>query len=401
VSQALLRWSPRSPESAGTDASAREDPRQALRFDAQRFQPQMCEWVAEQVADLIRQQGMPPGEIAILAPYLGDALRFALTDALARRNVPVRSHRPSRALRDEPATRCLLTLAAIAHPAWGQVPAQMDVAQALMVAIEGLDLVRARLLTQAVYRPHEGRPAWLSFDQVDADVQQRISFLLGGRFERLRRWLEGYAASAALALDDWMSLLFAEVLSKPGFAFHHNLDAGRVTAALIESIGKFRATVQDTLIDAEHGPDDLTARLSQEYIRMVEQGVFAATYMESWRVEPADAVLIAPAYTFLMANRPVEVQFWLNIGSGGWWERLYQPLTHPYVLSRQWPEGRVWGDDDEFSARQMALGRLILGLVRRCRRTIYLGIADLGEQGYEERGPLLQAVQRMLRRAGN
>ena len=405
VSQALLRWSPRSPGSAETDVPVREDPRQALRFDALRYQPQMCEWVAEQVADLIQQQGVPPGEIAILAPYLGDALRFALTEALARRNVPIRSHRPSRALRDEPATRCLLTLAAIAHPTWGQVPAQMDVAQALMVAIEGLDLVRARLLTQAVYRPREGRPAWLSFDQVDAGVQQRISFLLGGRFERLRRWLEDYAASPVPALDDWVSLLFAEVLSRPGFSFHHNLDAGRVTAALIESVAKFRDTVQDTLIEAEHGPDDPTARLSadeyvrREYIRMVEQGVFAATYVQSWQVGPADAVLIAPAYTFLMANRPVEVQFWLNIGSGGWWERLYQPLTHPYVLSRQWPEGQVWGDDDEFSARQMALGKLILGLVRRCRRTIYLGIADLGEQGNEERGPLLQAVQRLLRRA--
>ena len=392
VSQALLRWSPRSP---GTE----DDPRQALRFDALRYQPQMCEWVAEQVADLIQQQGVPPGEIAILAPYLGDALRFALTEALARRNVPVRSHRPSRALRDEPATRCLLTLASIAHPAWGQCPAQMDVAQALMVAIEGLDLVRARLLTQAVYRPHEGRPAWVSFDQVEANVQQRISFLLGGRFERLRQWLADYAASPPLALDDWVSLLFAQVLSRPGFAFHHNLDAGRVTASLIESIRKFRDTVQDTLIETEGGQDE-EARLSLEYIRMVEQGVFAATYVQSWQIEPVDAVLVAPAYTFLMANRPAEVQFWLNIGSGGWWERLYQPLTHPYVLSRHWPEGKVWGDDDEFSARQMALGKLILGLVRRCRRAIYLGIADLGEQGYEERGPLLQAVQHMLRRAG-
>jgi hypothetical protein len=46
----------------------------------------------------------------------------------------------------------------------------------------------------------------------------------------------------------------------------------------------------------------------------------------------------------------------------------------------------------------MALARLILGLVRRCRKRIYLGIADLGEHGYEQRGPLLQVVQRTLRR---
>jgi hypothetical protein len=107
---------------------------------------------------------------------------------------------------------------------------------------------------------------------------------------------------------------------------------------------------------------------------------------------------MAPAYTFLMANRAVDVQFWLDVGSTAWWERLYQPLTHPYVLSRLWPEEKVWTDEDEFAARQVALGRLILGLVRRCRKRIYLGIAELGEQGYEQRGPLLQAVQRTLRR---
>jgi hypothetical protein len=131
---------------------------------------------------------------------------------------------------------------------------------------------------------------------------------------------------------------------------------------------------------------------------MVERGVIAATYVSSWQVDTSGAVLVAPAYTFLMINRPVDVQFWLDVGSGGWWERLYQPLTHPHVLSRRWPHDEVWGDDQEFSTRQMALGRLILGLVRRCRKSIYLGIADLGERGYEQRGPLLQAVQRVLRR---
>ena len=89
----------------------------------------------------------------ILAPYLGDALRFALSDALARRDIPVRSHRPSRALRDEPATGCLLTLAALAIRTGSTARQPADVAHALMVAIDGLDLVRARLLTEIVYRP--------------------------------------------------------------------------------------------------------------------------------------------------------------------------------------------------------------------------------------------------------
>jgi hypothetical protein len=130
---------------------------------------------------------------------------------------------------------------------------------------------------------------------------------------------------------------------------------------------------------------------------MVERGVIAATYVQSWQIEARGAVLMAPAYTFMMANRPVDVQFWLDIGSTSWWERLYQPLTHPYVLSRHWPEGKTWSDEDEFAVRQMALGKLLLGLTRRCRQRIYLGVSDLGEHGYEQRGPLLQAVQRVLR----
>jgi hypothetical protein len=36
-------------------------------------------------------------------------------------------------------------------------------------------------------------------------------------------------------------------------------------------------------------------------------------------------------------------------------------------------------------------------LVRRCRQKIYLGLSELSEQGFEERGQLLRAFQRVLR----
>ena len=52
---------------------------------------------------------------------------------------------------------------------------------------------------------------------------------------------------------------------------------------------------------------------------------------------------------------------------------------------------------DEYAARQEALYCLALGLVRRCRTQIHLGLSELGEQGVEQRGPLLRAIQRVLR----
>jgi hypothetical protein len=403
---------------AETSSTIRYSPsaiRHSLVYEYHRYHPEMLDWVAGEIVGLVHGQDVPPGEIVVLAPFLTDALRFSLMNRLERGDVPVRSHRPSRALREEPATRCLLILAAIAHPQWGICPSRFDVAYALMQAIDGMDLVRAQLLAEIVYRVQENVPTLSSFDQINPDVQERITFVLGGRYEHLRIWIADYIAGSQAApspalphggretknwspqlvggmeLDHFLSRLFGEVLSQVGYGFHRNYDAGEVAANLIESVQKFRWVTGGNAVE-EGKP------LGQEYVEMVQDGVVAAQYIRSWQLQPEDAVLLAPAYTFLMSNRPVDYQFWLNAGGRGWWERLYQPLTHPYVLSRHWPSNEVWTDADEFETRQDALYRLTLGLIRRCRRKITLGLSELGEQGYEQQGPLLQAIQRVLRR---
>jgi hypothetical protein len=129
--------------------------------------------------------------------------------------------------------------------------------------------------------------------------------------------------------------------------------------------------------------------------------VVAAQYVRSWQDQPENALLFAPATTFLLSNRPVDYQFWLDIGSRGWSERLNQPLTQPYVLSPEWPDGKAWTDADEFQTGQETLYRLVLGLVRRCRKHIFLGLTELNEQGNEQKGPLLRAIQQVLRGAAN
>ena len=132
---------------------------------------------------------------------------------------------------------------------------------------------------------------------------------------------------------------------------------------------------------------------------MLGDGVIAAQYLESWRTDDEEAVLVAPAYTFLMMNRPVSVQFWLDAGSSGWYERLAQPLTHPYVLARGWEPGRTWTDADEVEQSREALARLTSGLLRRCQDRVYLGMSELGESGFEQRGDLLKAFQKVLQQA--
>ena len=379
-------------------SEVKRSPLDAVAYDDHRFFPQMLDWVAESIASLVKDQGLPPSEIVVLAPFLSDALRFALSNRLEQLGVPSRSHRPSRSLREEPAARCLLTLAALAHPTWGLPPTKFDLVYALVQAIAGLDLVRGQLLVDIVYRIRQGEANLSSFDLIRPPVQERITYLLGGRYERLRLWLEEYSQSAPQELDHFLSRLFGEVLSQPGFGFHGDFNTGEIAANLVESIRKFRWAVGD-ILEQEGIP------LGKEYMLMVQDGVIAAQYIRSWQLPdsaPATsggAVLLAPAYTFLMSNRPVSIQFWLDVSSQGWFERLYQPLTHPFVLSRHWLPGVTWNSDDEFAAAQGTLERLIRGLARRCREKIYLGLSEMNEQGYESRGPLLVALQRVLRKA--
>jgi hypothetical protein len=390
---------------AGEWTSARE----ALVIPPQphRFHSQMVDWVVEQVSRLVLEEGLPPGEIAILAPFLSDALRFTLGLKLARYDIPLHTHRPSRELREEPAARCLLTLARLAHPAWHRPPPASDVAHALSLSIADLDPVRAHLLTDIVYRVKDGQPSLTPFHQIIPETQHRISYLLGGRYDELWRWMQTYVERThpdgpAGGLDHFFSRLFGELLSQPGFGFHRDFDAGAVAANLIESVQKFRQGFSP--VDkaphsslAEAGPEG-ERNLGLEYVDMVERGVVAAQYISSWQIHPEDALLLVPAHTFLMMNQPVTVQFWLDAGSRAWLERIYQPLTHPYVLRREWPEDRKWADEDEFQATQEALARVILGLTRRCRQRVYLAYSELNERGYEQQGPLLQTVQRLLRR---
>jgi hypothetical protein len=189
-----------------------------------------------------------------------------------------------------------------------------------------------------------------------------------------------------------MNRLFGEILSQPGFGFHNDLDSGNTVASLIESIQKFRWAV------GGHLPADEVS-LGKEYIQMVQDGVIAAQYIHTRKEQEKEAVFLAPAYTFLLSNRPVDVQFWLDIGSPSWYQRLNQPLTQPYILNRHWEMGQGWDAEDELSAAHSTLARLTLGLLNRCREKIYLGMSELDVRGFENRGLLIRIFQHIFQRA--
>ncbi|RME72466.1 MAG: hypothetical protein D6784_13485 [Chloroflexi bacterium] len=375
--------------------STAPNPRQAFDFVQTRFYPQMLAQVVDRIAELVAA-GTPPSEIVVLAPFVSDVLRFAFTEQMKRRGLAVRSHRPSRPLNREPAARTMLTLARLAFPHLGLLPDEFDVAQALHQAIDSLDPVRASLLTQVVYR----RGTLTAFEKITTDMRQRITYQAGVKFDQLRAWLvDAQAEQPSPPLDHFFSRLFGEVLSQPGFGFHTNLEAGQTAARLVDSARRFRRVAEQVPLEingpALRFPDG--DWLNRTYLETIEQGLLAAQYLHGWETAANEAVLITPATTFLMSNRPVDYQFWLDAGSSGWWERIAQPLTHPYIMSATWEPDRPWTDADEVAAQRDRLYRLVLGLTRRCRKQVFIYNPEVNEQGFDQRGQLLILLQRLSR----
>jgi len=355
-----------------------------------RFYPEMLDGVTDKISTLIRQENVPPDEIAILTPFLSDALRFSIANRLDSAGIPFTTYRPSRSLKTEPAVRTILTLIQLAHPSWGNLPSRQDVRAAFSHAIQSCDYARADLIAQVLYRPTQDQWSLNSFDTCNLEMQERISFRVGELYDRLRQWLFDNRESADNSLDHWISRLYGECLSQSGFGFHENFDDAALAAQLIESSKKFRNN---------YTPQETSGvMIAKEYIRVLKEGILAAqSFTSTIQKDAADAVFLGPAYSFLMRNKPVSFQFWLDIGSQGWWSRLEQPLTQPYVLNRNWSNGKKWTDQDEYTQNQENLARLISGLLRRCRLHLEMCSVSLNERGIEERGQLLLALQMLQR----
>jgi hypothetical protein len=356
-----------------------------------RFITDMVNGVADSIQNLIQKNLVDPSEIVVISPFMSDVLKFSLQTRFNALDIPNYAIRLSRSVESEPSSRTMLTFAKLAHPAWGMKPSELELRSAFLNTIAAGDLNRADLLARIVTPSRKNPGALGQFNTIHPEMQARITFTMGNRYEKLHTWLENYISSEPVDLDIFFRRLFGEVLSQPGFGFHADFESARIISQLIVSVQKFRKLLDDMSLPSK-------SSLGKEYIQMVESGVLAAQFYDPVGMEESDHVLLSPAYSYLMTNQIVSYQYWLDIGRLSWWERINQPLTQPFVLSREWISGRKWTDADEFESNQQMLARLVTGLIRRCRTRVYFCSVGLNEFGIEEKGPLMQSLQVLMKR---
>jgi len=353
-----------------------------------RFFPELLQSVSREIADLVLN-GTPADQIVVLSPFVSDPMVFELSRRLTKAGLTTQTLRPSLALKSNPHIQTILTLASLAHPDWKQAPDLYQTQSALSTAIPKFDPLRARLILEQATINQDGT-LLPPIETLLKELTERVPSDVLRQYKQLCLWIGSVDPNEPL--DYFISRLFSELLTQPGFGFADDQPAGENTARLIQSYQKFKRPLA-----GDQGAD--AAYLGGEYYRALDQGLLSALYLPDEEIVGEQGVLIAPVMTFLMQNRSVQYQFWLNLGSKGWYERLEQPLTHPYVLNRQWQPGKKWTTDDEMALGRFNLERTLVGLLRRCSGQVHLCTSDYGEAGIEEKGLLLTWAQNLFRSA--
>ena len=107
--------------------------------------PYRSDMISATVGKMARliEQGVAPGDMAIVAPHADGVLRFLLSEALSAADIPYAIVRRYEALREESIVRACLTLAALAHPQWGESISNFDVEEAFHVVLAPMDRLRS------------------------------------------------------------------------------------------------------------------------------------------------------------------------------------------------------------------------------------------------------------------
>ncbi len=354
-------------------------------------------WTAKTAANLIQREGIRPKQVVVLAPVVGNALRFALQQKFQSHGLEIFTHRPSRKLRDEPAIQALLTLTCLAHPHW-RLPvdavAKRIVLQMAMADLEGWHAHTLAQNWNSSFRP------FLSYPE---EWQERIGNRNGVRFDALRSWLHDYHNEERHEpLDVFLTRLYDELLSSPGFSFGNDADAARTSHQLIRSAYRFREMLDEIGFQENiaGNPFMLQGESGKIYIELVQAGLIGGLHLPD-DMPPDHAVVLAPAYNFIMQGYEVEHQFWLDLNHHSWGKRMHQPLTHPYVLEPVWSANRAWSDADEERVGQRKIWKLLVGLLRRTGRRVHVAVSAFGETGHDQKGPLVRALNSMLVQEAN
>ena len=352
-----------------------------------RFRRQMIDGVIAELMQLL-SEGVEPGEIVILAPYLDSGLCFTLDHQLKENLVPHRFLRRRAVPRSEPRVRAWLTWLVLAHPSWGAQVQAYDLAEALTLSIAALDPVRAQLLARRLFAPDS--QVLLDNDNLPPEIAERVGEQPLALVDELRSWL-AENGNDRCRIDEFLYRLFHKLLGQPRYQPEPDLASAAVCDWLIRMAKRLRQAAVPLGLET-------AADIGNSLIDAIYHGLVAATYPDLSDNPGSDSINVATVYSYLLAGKPTRFQIWLDLAATGWWNIPSQPLSNAFVITPAWEPGSIWTMDDDIKVRNRLLSRIVRGLTNRCTEQLILATSELDRRGLPQDGPLWRALETLYNR---
>ena len=332
---------------------------------------EMLRKVGERVCSLVKEENVPPSEIAIVAPFVDPVMECTLAEHLSREGIPAVNIARRRRAKDNPFVNALITLACLAHPQFEILPSFTDIANTVSLVL-GMDPIRSSLVADAI--THE-RP--YMFPRIE-DVRQRerIGFSNAERYEYIRDWLLEYMRGKALPIEEFFRKVFLEILISLPKAQENMMACQQVidsASSFLKGLALF-TEIQDP---------------NREFVMAVLKGSKAAeSLVDVEKALEIEGVLLTTPIHYLYTSKNSSIQIWCDIRSSSWIPRDIKELSNPYVLSRSWSPKQEFSPEWEEAAMLEKLAVLVQCLLKRCKERVILASSQYNSQGYEDDGIL-------------
>lgn len=358
-------------------------------------QAQLIRQTGEVIIKAVQSGQIQPREIALIGPGIDPISRYALTEILTRKGIPVELLNDQRPLANSPIIRSLLTLLTLIYPNLGHHVDRDAIAEMLVVLSQKsgtssylIDPVRAGLLADHCFEPHPDHPKLLpsmTFSRWD-----RLGYQATEAYERIVQWIESQRSQLGQRLIPNPIVLLDRAIQRFFLGGNHlPFDQLAALRELIETAQHYWE-VDDRLrrSDLNDAPMSLTVR---NFIQLLRNGTVTAN---PFPVRPiglaSNAVTLATVFQYRSSRRSHRWQFWLDAGSSRWLSGVDSLFAAPLFL-QEW-SGQPWRIEDTQLMNEQRLRRILLDLLGRTEERLFLCYSDLSTSGQEQTGVLTSLV---------
>jgi hypothetical protein len=130
-------------------------------------------------------------------------------------------------------------------------------------------------------------------------------------------------------------------------------------------------------------------------IELLKRGTITANPYPVRKNIPENAITLSSIFQYRSARTAHKWHFWLDAGSPLWLSSGSANLFASHLFLKNW-NGKPWTLADNLQVEEQRLGRILRDLTARSTEKIYLCHSELGTNGQEQTGPLLNLITAIL-----